>query len=85
VSLKSTRHRNTGTGPGEVKEEPMAMARAAGDDESAEKKWRNFFSTILFVSWQEAIKERVTKKRPTEISSTLSSFFLSFSFFYRSI
>jgi hypothetical protein len=29
VPLKSTEHRNTGTGPEEVEEEPMAMARAA--------------------------------------------------------
>jgi hypothetical protein len=58
VSLKSTGHRNTGTEPEEVKEEPMVKAKA--------KSGANFFFTeVPTVLSKEATKGKVSRIEET--------------------
>jgi hypothetical protein len=57
VSLKSTGHRNTGTEPEEVKEEPMVKAKA--------KSGANFFLLKCLLLSKEATKGKVSRIEET--------------------
>jgi hypothetical protein len=82
VPLKSTEHHSTGTGPEEVKEEPMTTARAQEQQRQvvmrAQKK-NGVSSFFIYLSTLLLCCKGRQKESHREITETMASFSLSLS------